>query len=59
MTYVSRVSMSMNFSGGLQKLVHVPQLKNEPKCYEMSKNFRYSPYNLNYVIFQLNKRSQL
>jgi len=49
MTYVPRVSMSLNSSGGLQKLVESVSQKIESKKCEKSKNFLDNPYNPKHV----------
>ena len=43
--------MSLNCSGGLQKLDTICQLKIELKRREISKNFPDMPHNLKYVFF--------
>jgi len=45
--------MSMNSSGGLQKLVNTCQLKTEIKKHKMSSNLPDNPYDLKYTYFSI------
>jgi hypothetical protein len=58
MTYVLRVSMSMNSSGGFQKLDDVCQLTIENKRYKISIRFLDSSHNMKYCSFRFNNLSQ-
>jgi len=54
---MSAMSMSMNSSGGLQKIVHVCKLKIGLERYVMSQNFPNNPHNVKYVVLLVKKSS--